>query len=186
MSSPPSINTIEIHAFRGNRPKDNKPTRMDDERLERYGHVGISFDNGTKIEGFNPLEPPDISREDFLERLDARESFPGQVKDDTELFARARGFRSKYREEKRFLDGSICLEIRERLENDRKNSAMDYKRYSLPPKERGGVFEPNTWNCLTYPLSLGMPMTLFPYQGGWLHQCVLEKDEYFVIKYECR
>lgn len=175
-----SINTIEIHIFRGNRLLKNL-----DERLEKYGHVGISFDNGNMIAGFNPVPPPGTSRSEFLRRLEAGESFPGQVVPaEAWLFAEAKKFKLNHREEKHFLDADICLNVKRQLDNDIKNSPLNYKRYSFPPKKTGG-FALSTFNCLTYPLSLDIPASLYPYQSGRLGD-YLEQDEYLIIKYECR
>lgn len=179
-----SVIAIEIHLFRGTGPP-GRPVVID-ERLERYGHVGISFisfDGETKIEGFNPAPPLGMSRSEFLSRLRAGGSFPGRIDNDTWLFPMAESSKPKHITEKHPLDMSICLDVKRQLDNDRNNSPMSYKRYSFPPRDGSG-FAPGTMNCLTYPLSLGIPASLYPYESGRLGD-YLEKDEYLIIKYEC-
>jgi hypothetical protein len=180
-----SLLAIEIRLFRGNGPP-GRPAVID-ERLEKYGHVGISLIEATEgepeIEGFNPAPPPGMPRGEFLERLGVGESFPGQLDKDTWLFARAEATRPKHLMEKHRLDMSTCLEVKRRLGQDRNNSPMSHKKYSFPRRDGCG-FAPGTMNCVLYPLSLGIPASLYPYAHGRL-SLILERDQFLIIKYEC-
>jgi filamentous hemagglutinin len=133
-----------------------------DPRL-RFGHVGLSFDGGKTIFGFNPQRPRGLNQDEFILRIRAGESFLGSVRDDTRVFTLARTYglrveavtykmsRNEYKVAKRLLDTDVS------------NSPLRDKLYSFPRMD--GSFDEYCYNCATYPPSIGVRT---PYPSGRL------------------
>lgn len=102
MNAPPPCRTVSIYAFRGDRGELGKSIRAALAQAENgngdgpsavecllyAGHAGISIDSGIAIFGFNP-EFGDLPLWQGMQRLRNGDAFPGDVRDDTEVFERA-------------------------------------------------------------------------------------------------
>lgn len=151
---------VIVYAFRGER---RDYFFLIDPRL-RFGHVGLSFDGGKTIFGFNPHKPAGVSMEAFVRRLRAGESFPGAVRDDTQVFILAIEHGLRLETVKVQLSGREFRLAQKLLESDVSNSPLSDKLYSFPQMGVGG-FALNCFNCATYPQSLGIQT---PYPSGKL------------------
>jgi hypothetical protein len=151
---------IIVYAFRGERTDYFFGI---DPRL-RFGHVGLSFDGGKTILGFNPHKPAGVSMETFVQRLRAGAAFPGAVQDDTRVFILARKHGLQIETVKYQMSGRDYRQVKNLIESDISNSPLQDKFYSFPRMGVGG-FNAGCYNCATYPLSLGMET---PYPSGKL------------------
>jgi hypothetical protein len=124
----------------------------------RYGHVGISFDEGNKIYGFNPdvSEISHLSPNDIHKALKSRQKFPGEVTDDTkEIFGKARDLGLDVERNSYEIGVSRYWKGRLKTKFDSVFSPLQNKKYMFPPKQ--GDFPPGCYNCATYPQSVGLP-----------------------------
>lgn len=103
MSNPiPSCQPVKVRAFRGDRGafaasflksledsrKHSGPGPTLTECLLWAGHAGVSTDLGNTIYGFNP-KGGGIPLWELMDKLNNGEAFPGNVTDDTKVFASA-------------------------------------------------------------------------------------------------
>jgi|GEM_PF-641979 len=120
-----------------------------------FGHVGISFNNGKSIYGFGPTGSG-ISGEALL----ARKSFPGKVTNDTVMFSRATELGLNVKKTTFNVSRFQYLKGRMGVWKDSMLGKFAGKNYSFPPKRGSGLgWEPNTYNCATYPQSYDLPTT---------------------------
>ena len=167
--------TLSVYAFIGTgvSSKDiDLPEKMHS-LLLKTGHVGISFDRGTTIYGFGPILPSGYDTKRLLEELRQLRPFHGQVTDDTEIF--------KIVAQKKIPSGQPWKQIKfgKNLKNlqvyaiDLEVSEDVFKRFraDVLVSSNGGLRKMyafpnlgshlpyilnNTYNCSTYPVSLGI------------------------------
>jgi hypothetical protein len=189
MSSPISIKTIEIHAFRwaGTREGNDPPDEATLKRLT-LGHVGIrvigkNIVDSENIYSFRPKKPIGMSMDDFFERIKKGESFAGQIlpEGDNMLFEEAKKNCVKLIKRRRSLNKSSCLEIKKQLDIDIANSPLENKKYSLPPMNEEDKWQLNSYNCATILGTLGMES---PYPSGRLKD-YLKEGVYEITTYRC-
>jgi YD repeat-containing protein len=114
----------------------------------RAGHVGFSLEGGP-LYAFNPIISSAPSSQ-VLGQLRNEAVFPGQVTNDELLFAEAfRTVKTKTFEYR--INYSTYRKALAQFEMDRILGTS--KLYSFPPFKA-----PNTYNCATYPSSIGLPI----------------------------
>ncbi|HYG35951.1 MAG TPA: RHS repeat-associated core domain-containing protein, partial [Clostridia bacterium] len=117
-----------------------------------YGHVGVSFDD-KRIFGFGPTGSG-ITREALL----AREVFPGIVTDDTAIFQQAQTLELNVKTTSFTVSGLQFWKARTAVALDQGLGFLFQRNnYMFPPKSGG--WPANTYNCATYPTSVGLPTT---------------------------
>lgn len=127
------------------------------------GHVGYSLDGGRTIFGFGPSVGQDITGDEVLLRLGLRETFPGKVTDDTEVFREVaqmpRHPVSLSRQPQIVYKQDIPMSEAQfnaiRAEHDARPLGEP-----LPDDIRYGFPFPDSpaFNCATYPSTLGIPI----------------------------
>jgi len=138
--------TVILYGFQGNArlARGTSP-------LIATGHVGLSADGGKTIYGFGPIKPDGLSEKEFTNLLRReRQSFDGQLSDDTVLFYQvAAGQFNKGSWELelyRFwqtVEDITFAKVLQQIENKGKDSKYMLPHENLP-------FPANTYNCATF------------------------------------
>jgi hypothetical protein len=163
MSSPvPACRTLHVLAFRGDHSRSFAAAflqALDDAKHNRgagpsvldgflfTGHTGVSTDGGTTVFGFNP-DPGGIPLWQLLDRLKNGDAFPGQVRDDTAVFAAAQQHGLPVRSFAVILPDPRFQDFVRRLDRERQTSQYTYGF----PNGDGDC------NCTTWLERLGLPL----------------------------
>ena len=158
MGLPSGYTTVVVYGFRGTQQLFER-TDGQDLRL-KYGHVGLSIDQGQKIYGFNPSFEEGISLKEIREILISGIPSRGKVTDDTVVFELARNNGAEVREHYYHLDENSFSKLTIQLFYDRDHSPLSDKQYSFP-----SGFSTGSLNCATYLTTLDIKT---PYPSGIL------------------
>jgi hypothetical protein len=176
--TPPAGTQVKIIGFRGTGFRD--PTYVNEHPLIRAGHVGISFDDGATVYGFQPSEAAARQYgDDLLSVLRDNVSVEGQVFDDTLTFLRAnelasRGARTRVYEMSIDVGHEEFARIQASVAAQLDNPALTQTRYMFPPRTPEGLpmsMPPGCANCATFPRELGIPI---PEETGQLSRYIDE------------
>jgi len=156
---------VEIYVFQGNRRLASL-----DQPLIATGHVGLSLD-GKNIYGFNPIIHKEMKLTEIYRKIKMRESLPGQVTDDTELFEKvAYGFYNQpFRKELELYKFVVPIEqpqtylnILEEIKNRGSGSLYQLPKMDVP-------FPAKTYNCATFWGKCGLNL---PHKSGFLEDYI--------------
>jgi hypothetical protein len=177
--------TLELWGFRGVRSIKGRPKSewTQDERdqvqqtklkdtLMWAGHIGVSFDGGKSIMGFQPAAPLDVDVESFIVSLMAHDAYPGIVQDDTAVFKRAERYATELGWDTRpiraiqLVDTSAKAALAKRVaEMSAMGPGEHGLGYSFPLPEAvdgehfaasNGFCASNVANCATFPAHVGI------------------------------